>query len=130
MKKSFPLQSAALAATLAVTLSLSFAASAQNIADNPDVSIATGEHWVNAQPNSKGSYLLGIANTLDIEQALQGNSTPADDASLVPVMMRGLNGMTLRQIGEKLDRWYADNPDQLQRPVIEIIWHEIAKPNS
>jgi len=130
MPTSLPLKSAALAAAL--TLALSSAASAQNstIADDPDVPIATGAHWVNAQPAAKAGYLLGIANILDIEQALQGDNPPADGASLVPVMMRGLNGMTLRQIGEGLDRWYADHPDQLSRPVIETIWFEIAKPNS
>jgi hypothetical protein len=128
MKKSPLFQSAAL--TAALMLSLGTAATAQNIADDPDVPIVTGEHWVNAQDNGKGAYLLGIANVLDIEQALQADSPPADNASLVPVMMRGLNGMTLRQIGARLDRWYADNPDRLTRPVIETIWYEIAKPNS
>ena len=128
MKMKLRLTRAALAAAL--ILLLSTAVSAQNVADNPDVAIATGEQWVNATDHGKAGYLLGIANMLDIEQALQGNNPPADEASLVPVMIRGLNGMTIRQIGETLDRWYADNPDQLTRPVIETIWFEIAKPRS
>ena len=102
----------------------------EEIADDPDAPIATGEHWTTAQPNSKLSYVLGIVNFLEIEQALQNDRPPADDESLVPVMIRGLSGMSLNQIKEALDLWYAEHPDQLQRPVLETIWFELAKPNS
>jgi hypothetical protein len=128
MKLSYPLRHAVSAAAL--VLALGAVAHAQGMADDPDVPIATGEHWMNAADNGKIAYLLGIANVLDVEQAIQGDTPPADDASLVPVMMRGLNGMSLRQVSEALDRWYADNPNQLGRPVLETIWFEIAKPNS
>ena len=120
----------ALALTAALVLSLSTLSHGQNVADNPDVVMATGEHWTGASETGKLAYLLGIANTLDVEQAIQNDEPPADDASLVPVMARGLNGMTLRQVAEQLDGWYADNPEQLTRPVLEAIWFEIAKPNS
>ena len=123
-------KAAAFGAALALALSPFARAQNESLADDPDVPIATGEHWVNATDSGKGAYLLGMANVLDIEQALQGDNPPADDASLVPVMIRGLNGMTLRQIGEALDRWYADHPDRLGRPVLETIWFEIAQPNS
>ena len=119
-----------IAFSAALSLLLGNAANAQSGADDPDVPVATGEHWIKAERNGKLAYLLGIANTLDIEQALHGDSPPSDDASLVPVMMRGLSGMSLNQIADALDRWYADNPDRVTRPVLETIWFEIAKPNS
>ena len=128
MKISNQLKSAAFAAAL--VCSLSTVSNAESMADDPDVPIATGEHWTVASENGKLAYLLGIANTLDVEQAIHGDNPPADDASLVPVMMRGLNGMTLKQIAAALDRWYADHPAQLKRPVLETIWFELAKPNS
>ncbi len=118
------------ACVLGAALSLSVGVQAQSIADDPDAPIATGEHWTSAQPNAKLAYLLGIVNMLEIEQALQVDAPPADDASLVPIMVRGLKDMTLNQIREALDGWYSDHPDQLSRPVMETIWFELAKPNS
>ncbi|MEZ5592161.1 MAG: hypothetical protein R3F53_16195 [Gammaproteobacteria bacterium] len=118
------------ACVLGAALSLSVCVQAQGIADDPDAPIATGEHWTSAQPNAKLAYLLGIVNMLEIEQALQVDTPPADNASLVPVMVRGLKDMTLNQIREALDGWYSDHPDQLSRPVMETIWFELAKPNS
>ena len=115
-------------AAMAVTICIG--AQAQSIADDPDAPIATGEHWTTAQENSKLAYLLGIANVLEIEQALQADTLPADTDSLVPVMIRGLKNMTLNQIKDALDRWYADHPQQLSRPVVETIWFELAKPKS
>ena len=114
----------------AMAVSICFGAQAQSVADDPDAPIATGEHWTTAQENSKLAYLLGIANVLEIEQALQADAPPTDTDSLVPVMIRGLKDMTLNQVKEALDRWYADHPQQLNRPVLETIWFELAKPNS
>ena len=113
-----------------LAVSVCTGAQAQSIADDPDAPIATGEHWTTAQPNAKAAYLLGIVNFLEIEQAMQGGTPPGDDVSLVPVMVRGLKDMTLRQIGDALDDWYANHPDQLSRPVLEVIWFELAEPNS
>ena len=119
----------ALGAVLALAVSAN--AQAQSMADDPDAPIATGEHWTTAESkNAKLAYLLGIVNLLEIEQAIQADNPPADNASLVPVMVRGLKDMTLNQIHDALDSWYASHPDQLSRPVLETIWFELAKPNS
>jgi len=39
-----------------------------------------------------------------------------------------LQGQNLDSIREGLNRWYAGNLDQLQRPVIETLWFEMAVP--
>jgi len=114
----------------ALILSVCGGVQAQSSAEDPDAPIATGEHWTTAKPNAKLAYLLGIVNVIEIEQALQVDMQITDEASLVPVMVRGLKDMTLNQIVEVVDRWYADNPDQLTRPVLETIWVEVAQPNS
>ena len=41
---------------------------------------------------------------------------------------RGMKGQTLDGVREGLDKWYAANPDKLQRPVIETIWFEMVVP--
>jgi len=52
----------------------------------------------------------------------------ADTQSIIPRLARGLKGQTLDTVRQGLDRWYAANPDKLQRPVIETIWFEMVIP--
>ena len=63
----------------------------------------------------------------DRNRLLRGQS--ADRGSeLRPRFTKGLRGQTLDSVREGLNRWYAANPDRLQRPIIETIWFEMAVP--
>jgi hypothetical protein len=93
-----------------------------------DIPVITGEHWTTSSEEMKKAYLVGIANLLQIETAYQAESPPTDAQSIVPRLVKGLQGQTLDSVREGLNRWYAGNPDQLQRPVIETVWFEMAVP--
>ena len=95
-----------------------------------EVPLITGEHWTKSAEPLKKAYLLGIANTLQIESAYQGTNPPSDAQSLVSTAAKGLRGQTLDTVRETLDRWYAANPDKLSRPVFEVIWYEVVVPGS
>ena len=99
-----------------------------NHARADEVPIVTGEHWTKSSEDLKKAYLLGIANIVQIETAYYGTSTPTDAQSILPRMVKGLRGQTLDTVREGLNRWYADHPDRLQRPVIETIWYEMVVP--
>jgi hypothetical protein len=93
-----------------------------------EVPIVTGEHWSKSSGEMKKAYLVGIANMLQVETAYFGATPPSDTQSFVPRMVRGLRAQTLDTVRDTIDRWYATNPDRLQRPVLEIIWFEIVTP--
>ena len=95
-----------------------------------EVAIVTGEHWVKSSDELKKAYLIGVANVLQIEQAYQASSPPTDAQSLVPRWAKGLKGQTLDSVRDQLNRWYAAQPDQIRRPVLETIWFEIVVPGS
>ena len=76
----------------------------------------------------KKVYLIGIANVIQIETAYHAASPPSDAQSIVPRVAKGLKGHTLDSVRDGLDRWYAANPDRMQRPVIETIWFEMVVP--
>lgn len=99
-------------------------------ADEMRVMLITGENWVSSSENGKIGFLYGIENFAEIEQAMHGDKVPGDTDSLVPVLVRGLDGKSVDDVKRELDQWYADNPDQLDRPVLETIWFELALPNS
>jgi hypothetical protein len=95
-----------------------------------EVPLVTGEHWTKSSEQVKKAYLVGIANVLLIESTFEGATPPPDAQSVVPRFVKGLKGggHTLDTVREGLDKWYAANPDRIQRPVIETIWFEMVVP--
>ena len=65
---------------------------------------------------------------MQVETAYYAKNPPTDARNFVPRLAKGLRGQTLDSVREGLNRWYAANPDRLQRPVIETIWFEMAVP--
>ncbi|MNK18464.1 hypothetical protein D3C87_366710 [compost metagenome] len=110
-----------------VALSLLFAP--PSMAAEPEAApIITGKHWTESDANLKKAYLLGMANVLQVEQAYQQRRAVPDTQTLVPKFSRGLQNQTLDSVRDSVDRWYAANPTQLDRPVVETIWFEIVVP--
>lgn len=95
-----------------------------------DLAIVTGEHWVSSSLEQKRAYLFGVGNMLEIEQAMAGDDYETmRGRSIVPVLLEGLSGTGIANIVMQLDKFYADHPDQAKRPVIEVLYIEMALPN-
>jgi hypothetical protein len=93
-----------------------------------EIPVVTGVQWTQSTEPVKKAYLIGIANTIQVEAAYEGANPPPDGQSIVPRLTRGMKGQTLDGVREGLDKYYAANPDKLQRPVIETIWFEMVVP--
>jgi len=98
------------------------------VARADEVPLINGEHWTKSTEQLKKVYLIGIANVIQVETAYFGATPPSDAQSFVPRFAKGLKGQTLDSVRETLDRWYAANPNRLQRPIIETIWFEVVVP--
>jgi hypothetical protein len=103
-------------------------AMAWGIARADEVPLITGEHWTRSTEQLKKTYLVGVANIMQVETAYQAGNAPPDSQSIIPRAVKGLKGQTLDSVREGLDRWYAAHPDRLQRPVIETLWFEMIVP--
>ena len=93
-----------------------------------EVPLVNGVHWTKSTPEQKKSYLIGMANLAQVELAYQDKNQISDDHSILPRMAKGLKGQTLDSVRQGVDRWYAANPNGLKRPVLDIIWFEMAVP--
>jgi hypothetical protein len=125
METNVKMKSKLRAATLVACMALATMAGG---ARADEVPLITGEHWTKSTEQLKRVYLIGIANVIQVDTAYHASSPPPDVQSIVPRMAKGLKGHTLDTVREGLDRWYATNPGQLQRPVIETIWFEMVVP--
>jgi hypothetical protein len=93
-----------------------------------DIPLVTGEHWAKSSEALKKAYLVGVANIVLVETAYAQPNPPSDAQSVLPRMVKGLRGQSLDSVRDALDRWYAANPQRLQRPVLETLWFEIVVP--
>jgi hypothetical protein len=93
-----------------------------------EIPLVTGALWTQSSEQVKKAYLVGIANAFQVEAAFEAANPPSDAQSIVPRLGKGMKGQTLDGVREGLDKWYAANPDKLQRPVIETIWFEMVVP--
>ena len=94
-----------------------------------DLPLVTGEHWTTADPTQKRAFLFGIGNVLEVEQAMAGDDLAAmRGRSIVPVLLNGLSGVGIPDLVAQLDTYYAGNPEQLKRPVLEVLYIEMALP--
>jgi hypothetical protein len=121
MKTKMSLRSMMLAACATLAM-------ASGVARAAEVPLVTGEQWTQSTTEVKKVYLIGIANTLQVESAYEGATPPGDAQSLVPRFVKGLKGQTLDSVRERLDSWYAAHPDKLKQPVLETVWFEIVVP--
>jgi len=120
---TFRLQLRAALAVSCVALAMAWAP-----ARAADVAVVTGEQWTTSSDAVKKAYLVGLANIVQVETAYARGQTIADDQSFIPRLAKGMQGQSLKSVSDRVDRWYAANPTKLQRPVLDIIWFEMAVP--
>lgn len=89
--------------------------------------IVTGKDWTASKQDQKLAFLLGAATIIKIEHEVQG-AAPPNEKTLVDTWIKGLSPFTLTTLVQKLDAYYKANPDKLDRPVIAVMWTEIALP--
>lgn len=108
-----------------------------NPAGNP-VDQFTGEIWVNSPASDKLAYLFGIDSAVAVEYFINSELTAkAAKAGKKPVYtlspfekgwMKAFANMSRSDISKLVDEWYANNPKELQRPVLNVMWYELIAP--
>ena len=113
------------AALSAACMALALACAPAKAADIP---VVTGEQWTTSNPAVKKAYLVGLANLAHVEAVYAQGNPPSDAQSFIPRLAKGMQGQSLDSVSSGIDKWYAANPDKLKRPVLDIIWFEMAVP--
>lgn len=84
--------------------------------------IVTGKHWQSSTQDEKRAFLLGFATAIKLEHEVRGEECKQECKSLVRSWVKGLSPYALTEIIQGLDNWYAENPDELDTPVIKTMW--------
>lgn len=128
-----------LAAALFFCAGAAYAAESGAQASNPNpVDQFTGKYWVNSEETSKEAYLYGIESAIAIEyfinsrmaaESAKAGKKPAFTLSpFEKGWMEAFKDTQRKTIVAEIDKWYQEHPDQINRPVLEVIWYELIKP--
>lgn len=108
-------------ALLVMVCGLSLTGLAQSGKSLLAVPVVTLENWKHSTEDERYSFLVGFMSMLDIEQAWQGYPPLPVSKSINGFWIRGLSGVSVQEIRTSLDNYITAHPDEMNRPVLEII---------
>jgi hypothetical protein len=98
--------------------------------------LCRGTHWQRANSDAKVAFIWGAAHVVLIENILMEEVPELKrenfSAKVVEARLARVSAgteMTINQIVQMIDQFYKDHPDQLQTPVMKVLWDIGIKPN-
>jgi hypothetical protein len=98
--------------------------------------LCKGTHWQGAQSDAKVAFIWGAAHVVLIENLLmeevpelKRENFSAKVAEARRARVSAGTAMTINEVVQMIDRFYKDHPDQLETPVIKVIWDIGIKPD-
>ena len=109
-----------------------------NVSQTP---ILTGEIWLKSSSDEKRAFLFGVDTVIAVEYTIESKFREGQkDGSNTrkrrhPVLspfergwLRALKDVPRKDLIAKIDTWYQEHEDALERPVMDLIWREFIKP--
>lgn len=93
-----------------------------------EMPVMTGEQWQTLQPDTKIAFIWGIGHVVTIEENVIQRHPELKRKGFVAKLAEGLRGVPMSTIIEETDAYYLQNPDDLDLPVMRVIWARIVKP--
>ena len=87
--------------------------------------LVDGRAWQRATLEERRAYLTGISNAISVGARYDTKNGANDSFSLR--VQKGLAGAQMGPGLEAIDAWYKAHPSELEKPVLSVIWRELAK---
>lgn len=113
---------------LAASLLVGSVACAQTAATSQrETPIMNGAAWRQLNPDEKVAFIWGVGQLAAVEREWANKKGETDDLGYR--FAQGIAGVPMNDIVRRVNRYYEDNPDQLDKPVLRVVWETVAKPN-
>jgi len=96
-----------------------------------EMPVLKGDTWIKMNDDEKISFIWGAGHIVSIEEVLsRDNAELKNSNKFVNKIMEAHNNapMTMSEVAQHVDYYYQQNPDKLDKPVIEVIWYELIVP--
>ena len=93
--------------------------------------ILDGDLWLKMTHDDKVAFVWGLWHVVSIEHYLM-NKYPElkrDNFSAKIIEGSKKTQLTMNQIVSLIDNYYRTNPDEVEKPVVGVLWDEMIKPN-
>jgi hypothetical protein len=60
--------------------------------------------------------------------AYEARKLPGENRTFVRQAVTALHGATLDSVTAAINRWYGENPNQMDKPIVVVAWREFVKP--
>lgn len=93
----------------------------------PAHQLLTGGLWQTMSPDAKVAFVWGIGSLVEYERA-QAGTLPTGTKSFIPLLVKGLKGKPIDEVVRLVDAYYRTHPEQIQRPVLDVIFQAVVLP--
>lgn len=93
-----------------------------------EMPVLTGDIWQTMTPDAKVAFVWGVGHVVTIEQHVELKHPELKRAGFVAKLVEGLRGVPMDSIIKSVDAYYQDNPQDLDLPVMRVIWSQVVRP--
>jgi hypothetical protein len=93
-----------------------------------EMPVLTGEEWQTLQPDTKTAFVWGVGHVVTIEENVSQRHPELKKQGFTAKLAEGLRGVPMSTIIQEVDAYYQKNPDDLDLPVMRVIWRQLVKP--
>ena len=93
-----------------------------------EMPVMTGEQWQALHPDAKTAFIWGIGHVVTIEEHVLLRHPDLKKEGFVSKLAIGLRGVPMATIIQTIDNFYLKYPDDLNLPVMRVIWGQLVKP--
>jgi hypothetical protein len=90
--------------------------------------LADGHAWKKSSLTERKAYLVGVSDMIAVGKLYDEKKQPGIAGTFSRRAHKGMSGSTIPAAMTAIDDWYNRNPDQLDKPVLAVLWITIAKP--
>lgn len=96
-----------------------------------EMPVLKGDQWLTMDENAKVAFIWGAGHVVTIEEVIMEKYPEQKrDTFVTKVVEATANSpMTMSQVAAMVDKFYQDNPDKTDTPVMAVIWETMIKPN-
>jgi len=92
-----------------------------------ELRVVDGNLWSASSQAEKRAYLIGVANTVAVNRAIQVKRGNLDPQSVNNRLGSALDADTIDRAIDRIDAWYKANPSQQGAPVLGVVWISMVK---
>jgi len=93
-----------------------------------EMPVLTGNEWQALQTESKMAFILGVGHVVTIEENVILKHPELKRKGFSAKLSEGLAGVPMDTIVRTVDEFYQKNPDELDLPVMGVIWRQLVRP--